>query len=77
MHRLTPREREIALQVCAGLSNKHISRQLNLREGTVKIHLHHIYEKLAICNRAQLAVLAATTFQLPENSSPDRLMAQA
>jgi DNA-binding NarL/FixJ family response regulator len=64
MHRLTPREREIALLVgTTGLSNKYICRQLNLSEGTVKIHLHNIYEKLAIRNRTQLAVLAAT---LPE-----------
>jgi DNA-binding CsgD family transcriptional regulator len=59
MHRLTPREREIALLVYTGLSNKYICRQLNLSEGTVKIHLHNIYEKLAIRNRTQLAVLAA------------------
>ena len=63
MNRLTPREREIGLLVCTGLSNKHICRQLNLSEGTVKIHLHNIYGKLAIRNRTQLAVLAAT---LPE-----------
>ena len=60
MHRLTPREREIALLVCTtGLSNKYICRQLNLSEGTVKIHLHNIYGKLAIRNRTQLAVFAA------------------
>ena len=74
MHRLTPREREVALQVCAGFSNKQIARQLNMCEGTVKVHLHSVYDKLVIRNRTQLAVLAATSFQLPENSSPDRLM---
>ena len=59
MHRLTPREQEVALLVYTGLSNKYICRQLNLSEGTVKIHLHNIYGKLAIRNRTQLAVLAA------------------
>jgi two-component system nitrate/nitrite response regulator NarL len=45
--------------VCAGLSNKEIGRELNLSEGTIKIHLHHIYQKLAIDNRTALAFLAA------------------
>jgi two-component system, NarL family, nitrate/nitrite response regulator NarL len=66
MHRLTPREREVALQVSAGLSNKRIARQLNIHEGTVKVHLHSVFEKLALSNRTQLAVLAATAFRLPE-----------
>ena len=73
MHRLTPREREIALLVCTGPSNKHICRQLNLSEGTVKIHLHNIYEKLAIRNRTQLAVLAAAA-TLPETQRHDPLL---
>ncbi len=56
---LTEREREIARLVCIGLSNKEVGRQLSLAEGTVKVHLHHIYRKLAIQNRTSLAALAA------------------
>ena len=67
MRRLTPREREIALLVCTGLSNKHICRQLNLSEGTVKIHLHNVYEKLAIRNRTQLAMFVATLPETPRH----------
>jgi two-component system, NarL family, nitrate/nitrite response regulator NarL len=55
---LTDREREIMHLVCAGLSNKEIGRHLNLSDGTIKVHLHHIYEKLAIRNRTALAALA-------------------
>ena len=55
---LTERERQIMQLVRAGLSNKDIGRQCNLSDGTVKVHLHHIYEKLAIRNRTALAVLA-------------------
>jgi DNA-binding NarL/FixJ family response regulator len=44
--------------VCEGLSNKGIGREFNLSDGTVKVHLHHIYEKLAIHNRTALAMLA-------------------
>jgi len=56
---LTHREGEIMRFVCAGLSNKEIGRELKLSDGTIKIHLHHIYQKLAIHNRTALAFLAA------------------
>ena len=55
---LTSRERQIALLVCTGLTNKQIARRLDLTEGTVKVHLHNIYVKLAIRNRTMLALLA-------------------
>ena len=55
---LTEREREIVRLVSEGLSNKAIARQLNISHGTIKVHLHHIYEKLEINNRTVLARLA-------------------
>ena len=57
---LTKRERQIAELVSAGLPNKEIGRQLNLNAGTVKVHLHNIYQKLAINNRTTLTVLAVS-----------------
>ena len=54
--RLTVREREIARLVMSGLRNKSIAGQLQLCEGTVKIHLHNIYRKLGIRNRMALLV---------------------
>ena len=57
---LTTRERQIVLVVSEGLTNKEIARRLRLTEGTVKVHLHHIYRKLCIANRTALAVLAHT-----------------
>jgi len=57
---LTRREYEIMQFVCGGLSNKEIGRELNLSDGTIKIHLHHIYQKLSIHNRTALARLAAS-----------------
>lgn len=56
---LTARERDVALLVSKGLRNKSIARQLQIGEGTVKMHLHHIYSKLAINGRVQLALLFA------------------
>jgi two-component system nitrate/nitrite response regulator NarL len=58
MDRLTNRQREISRLVCDGLSNKEIGRRLNLSDGTVKVHLHNIYEKLAIRTRTALTALA-------------------
>ena len=54
---LTPREHEVAALVAVGFSNKHIARQLQMAEGTVKVHLHNIFEKLGISNRTTLAAL--------------------
>jgi two-component system, NarL family, nitrate/nitrite response regulator NarL len=55
---LTPRERAIAHLVGQGLRNKEVADELGLTEGTVKVCLHRIYEKLGITNRTELAMLA-------------------
>ncbi|MBR0724247.1 response regulator transcription factor, partial [Bradyrhizobium manausense] len=55
---LTQREREIVRLVSDGLSNKEIARQLHLSHGTVKVHLHNIFQKLAVNNRTVLATIA-------------------
>jgi two-component system nitrate/nitrite response regulator NarL len=52
---LTSRETEIAHLVSQGFRNKEIARQLSLSDGTVKMRLHHIYEKLHLGGRMQLA----------------------
>ena len=57
---LTIRERQIVLALSEGATNREIGRRLRLAEGTVKVHLHHIYRKLRIPNRTALAVLAKT-----------------
>ena len=55
---LTDREHQIMCLVSEGLSNKEISRRLNISDGTIKVHLHHIFQKLEISNRTVLAALA-------------------
>ncbi len=52
---LTPREMEVARIVAQGLNNKEAARQLSITEGTVKTHLHSIYEKLRVDGRRRLA----------------------
>jgi two-component system nitrate/nitrite response regulator NarL len=66
MQRLTPRERGIAHLVCAGLTNKQIAQELAVTEGTIKVHLHNVYEKLAIRNRTTLALLCVKQIEAVE-----------
>lgn len=51
---LTPREMEIVRLAGEGLRNREIAERLTITEGTVKIHLHNIYEKLGVTGRPQL-----------------------
>jgi two-component system, NarL family, nitrate/nitrite response regulator NarL len=55
---LTPRELEIVRMVSRGLRNRAIAEQLFISEGTVKIHLHNIYQKVEVNGRLELAVYA-------------------
>jgi two-component system nitrate/nitrite response regulator NarL len=57
---LTTRERQIVLVLSEGATNREIGRRLRVTEGTVKVHLHHIYRKLGIPNRTALAVMATS-----------------
>jgi DNA-binding NarL/FixJ family response regulator len=55
---LTPREVEIVRMVAQGLRNKMIGERLSISEGTVKVHLHNIYEKLGVGGRLELVLRA-------------------
>ena len=55
---LTPRELEIVGLAAGGARNREIGERLSITEGTVKIHLHNIYEKLSIDSRVALALWA-------------------
>jgi two-component system nitrate/nitrite response regulator NarL len=54
---LAPRERAIARLVRAGMRNREIADELGLTEGTVKVCLHRMYDKLGVANRTELAML--------------------
>jgi two-component system response regulator DegU len=55
---LSKRETEIVKMVASGLRNKEIALKLSIGEGTVKTHLHTIYEKLGVHGRVELAMYA-------------------
>ncbi|HUP86226.1 MAG TPA: LuxR C-terminal-related transcriptional regulator [Acidimicrobiales bacterium] len=56
---LTPTERQVADLVAEGLANKEVAARLFMSVATVKTHLTHVYAKLGLTTRAQLA--AAST----------------
>jgi DNA-binding NarL/FixJ family response regulator len=55
---LSVREREVYELVCAGLSNREIASKLFISQGTVKVHVHHVFDKLGIRSRTALAMNA-------------------
>jgi DNA-binding CsgD family transcriptional regulator len=56
---LTPTEVEVARHAAAGMTNPEIAERLLIARGTVKTHLSHVYSKLGVRNRSQLAARAA------------------
>jgi DNA-binding NarL/FixJ family response regulator len=56
--RLTPREREILVEIAEGHTNPRIAQRLYLSEGTVKTHVGHLLAKLGLRDRVQLVIFA-------------------
>jgi DNA-binding NarL/FixJ family response regulator len=54
---LSAREREVCRFAVRGFSNKELAARLDISEATVKAHLTHIFRKLAIQGRSQLAAV--------------------
>jgi two-component system nitrate/nitrite response regulator NarP len=55
---LAPRERQLIGYVRQGLRNREIAEALGVTEGTVKVYLHNVFEKLGVATRTELAVRA-------------------
>lgn len=82
---LSERERQILCQLTRGMSNKEIARVFAISERTVRNHLYHIYQKMAVEDRTQ-AVILALRYRLclgageqtasPDGSSPALSMHQ-
>ena len=56
--RLSPREREVAALIARGLSNREIAEHLVIAERTATNHVEHIFAKLGLRSRTQVAVWA-------------------
>lgn len=59
----TPKQQLVFEQLMQGSPNKLIARRLDMAEGTVKTHLHAIYQMLGVSNRAQ-AILKSQQLNL-------------
>jgi DNA-binding NarL/FixJ family response regulator len=55
---LTNREEQVLKLIAEGFTNREISSSLSISESTVENHIHHIYEKLGVSNRAQAIIHA-------------------
>lgn len=68
LDRLTDRQRDVFQLLLAGHSNKEIARELGVLEGTVKVHVRAIMQKLGVRNRTQVAVVAARSGCFPNEA---------
>jgi two-component system nitrate/nitrite response regulator NarP len=55
---LSAREQAVVGLVVQGLRNREIASMLGIAEGTVKVHLHKVYEKLGVGSRTELVIYA-------------------
>jgi len=67
---LTPREREVLLQVARGRLNKQIAGDIGITETTVKVHRSNMMQKLKAGSLAELCRMVDRLQLLPENSDP-------
>lgn len=58
LSQLTPREREVLCLIGRGSTNREIAQALYISEGTVKTHVTHLFNRLNLRNRSQLAIYA-------------------
>jgi DNA-binding NarL/FixJ family response regulator len=70
-HPLSRREVEVAVLIAQGLTSKEVGRKLFIERGTVDTHVQHIYNKLQIESRPQLAVWLVD-HGLLDRSSPQK-----
>lgn len=70
--KLTPREKEVLLQLRGGSSDREIGRELSLSVSTVGHHVHNILRKLRLKNRVQAATLATTDESCLESNQESR-----
>jgi two-component system, NarL family, nitrate/nitrite response regulator NarL len=66
LERLSEREQMILDHIARGSTNKHIARDLNVAEATVKVHVKAILRKAKVRNRTQAAIWAVNSLRLPE-----------
>lgn len=71
---LTPRERDILLELGKGLNNTQIANKLYISENTVKKHISNIFSKLGISQRVEAALFVNNSIGLGHWQSEIRYM---
>src|SRR4029453_18938188 len=66
--RLSCREQEVLHYAVAGFGNKEVADRLIISEATVKVHLTHIFRKLGLHGRGQLAAAYHGIIRIPLNA---------
>ena len=69
---LSVRERQVIGAIVEGATNKDIGKQFGLSEQTVKNHLSHIFDKLGVSNRLELALYAVHHHLLADGDGSGR-----
>lgn len=54
VNQLTARQRQVAELIQKGMSNKEIARVLNIANGTVKVHVYDMFQRLGVTSRTKL-----------------------
>jgi non-specific serine/threonine protein kinase len=67
---LTPREREVAVRIARGLTNRQMAAEFALAERTVDVHVSNILSKLQLSSRAQVAAWVVKNDWLGEADAP-------
>ncbi|MFN0299146.1 MAG: response regulator transcription factor [Burkholderiales bacterium] len=67
---LTARQRDVLRLLCEGMSNKLISRALNISAATVKVHVSSIFRALDVSSRLEAVVAARALGMIPAASRP-------
>ena len=55
---LTPRQQQVTVLICEGLTNKQIAAELGIAEATIKMHVTSVFRTFDVTNRTQLASAA-------------------
>jgi DNA-binding NarL/FixJ family response regulator len=69
---ISPREREVIRHVALGLRNAEVATLLAITEQTVKTHLNHVFHKLGLRDRVELAIYAARVGIIEVHETPRR-----
>jgi DNA-binding NarL/FixJ family response regulator len=65
----TARQLAVLVALRRGKANKQIAYELNMREGTVKVHVRHIMKKLRAKNRTEVAIIANDLFAATDETN--------